>query len=86
MKKNEYGNVVSEGKLDNGVEFEVSSSSNPFDESYLIIKVAKHLAVGLIVEKKKDGTIEIRNKIDKKAIRIHGIKEDNENEPTRSLD
>ena len=86
-KTNQYGNVIADGVMDNGVSFQVAQSSNPFGESYLIITIENKLAAGIIVEKKKTGTIEIRNKVDR-TVRIAGGEEvvEPENNSRRTLD
>ena len=59
--KNKYGNVVFKNEIE-GVPVEVSLSTNPFGEHYLIVSSGDTIISGMTVEKKKSGTVEFRNK------------------------
>jgi len=62
---------VYKGTMENGVEYKVSESSNPFNESYLIVTIDGVQVVGMVIDKKKTGTIVARHKISG-AINIKG--------------
>lgn len=61
MDKNKYGEVVFKKKIED-VPVEVSVSSNPFGEHYIIVSAMDSIVAGITVEKKKNGTVEFRNR------------------------
>lgn len=55
---------------ENGPIVTVSTSSNPFGEHYVVMHINGKVVSGVSVEKKKNGVIEVKNKIMSQTIRI----------------
>jgi len=61
MEKNKFGEVVFKKKIED-VSVEVSVSSNPFGEHYIIVSAMDSIISGTTIERKKNGDIEFRNR------------------------
>ena len=60
--ENKYGNVVYRETIE-GFPIDISFSSNPFGEQYLIVSSGDKIISGLTMEKKRDGSLECKTKI-----------------------
>jgi hypothetical protein len=79
--KNKYGDIVFKKEIE-GIPVEVSFSTNPFGEHYLIIASGDTIISGLTIEKKRSGTVEFRNK-STTAVKFTGGKAEVEAAPVK---
>ena len=83
MEKNKYGDVVF--KSNDDIPIEIAMSSNPFGEKYLVVTSSDIIVAALVIEKKKSGTIEFRNKANAVTKILLGEKREEEIVKPRTL-
>lgn len=66
-------NVVFSKEFNKDVEYSVVEDCNPFGEKYLIIYINDTPVSGLVIDEKRSGIIEVKNKITN-IVRINPLK------------